>query len=73
MDSDSTDTLFCNKNYVTNIRKSDKPLIFKTNGGKIITTEICEASYWFNKSAVTDIKSLADIAEEYCVIVDTEN
>ena len=77
LDSNSTDTVFCNKNYVTKIRKSDKPLIIKTNGGKIITTEICEVPYlgtqWFNENAVTNIISLADIADKYRVMMDTEN
>ena len=54
LDSNSTDTVFYNKNYVINIRKSDKTLILKTNGGKMITTEICEVSYlgsqWFSES-----------------------
>ena len=29
LDSNSTYTVFCNRNYVTNIRKSDRPLILK--------------------------------------------
>ena len=45
LDSNSTDTVFCNKTYVTNIRKSDKPLILKTNSGTIVTTEICQVPY----------------------------
>ena len=69
LDSDSTDTVFRNKNYVTNIRKSDKPLILKTNGGKIVTTEIFDVPYfgtqWFIKNTVTNIIRLADIAEKY--------
>ena len=77
LDSDSTDTVFCNKNYVTNVRKSDKPLILKTNGGEIVTTEICDVPYlgtqWFNENAVTNIISLADIAEKYRVTMDTKD
>ena len=77
LDSDSTDTVFCNRNYVTNIRKSDKPLILKTNGGEITTTHICKVPYlgtqWINENAVTNIISLSDIAEKYRVTMDTQN
>ena len=77
LDSESTDTVFCNKNYVSNIRKANKPLILKTYGGEIVTTEICDIPYlgtqWFNKNAVTNIIILADIAEKYQVTMDTED
>ena len=67
LDSDPTGTVFYNRNYVANIRKSDRPLILKIDGSKIVTTEICEVPYfgiqWFNKNAVTNILSLANIAE----------
>ena len=77
LDSNSTDTVFCNKNYVTNIRKANKLLILKTKGGEIVTTQICDVPYlgtqWFNKNAVTNIIRLADIAEKYQVTMDTED
>ena len=77
LDSNSTDTVFCNSNYVTNIRKSYKPLILLTNRGEIITTQICKVPYlgtqWFKEHTATNIISLSDIAEKYCVTMDTKN
>ena len=45
LDSDSTNTIFCNKNYVYNIRQSEKPLKLHTNGGELITTQICDIPF----------------------------
>ena len=75
LDSDSTNTIFCNSKYVTNIRDSDKPLILKTNGGTITTNQICDipllGTHWYNKNARTSIISLADIAKKHRVTMDT--
>jgi hypothetical protein len=35
LDSDSTDTVFCNPEYVSNIRDSHYPLSISTNGGEM--------------------------------------
>jgi hypothetical protein len=35
LDSDSTDTVFCNPKYVTKIRESNYPLSISTNGGQL--------------------------------------
>ena len=41
-DSDSTHIIFCNKDYVNNIRKAKNHLEIQTNGGTMIVKEICE-------------------------------
>ena len=65
LDSDSTSTIFCNKDYVNNIRPAKYPLYLNTNGGQLITTYICDipnlGTHWFNEKAITNVISLADI------------
>ena len=75
LDSDSTNTMFGNKNYVSNIRKSQSPLILKTN--EITTNCVCDVSYlsnqWYNKKVITNIISLTDITKQFRVTMDTQN
>eukprot|EP00957_Ditylum_brightwellii_P210738 15365331-Ditylum_brightwellii.AAC.1 len=43
LDSDSTDTSFCNKDYITNIHEyNSEPLLMSTNAGVLVTTKKCE-------------------------------
>ena len=76
LDSDSTNTIFCNKEYVNNIRPAPKPLEIQTNGGIMKVNHICEIPYlgtqWFSKNAITNIISLADITKNYRVTMDTD-
>ena len=53
LDSDSSDTVFCNEKYVINIRPSDEILQLNTNGGIMESQEKCDVphlgTHWFNK------------------------
>ena len=75
LDSDSTNTIFCNKSYVNNIKDAEHPLEIQTNGGTMIADQTCEITYagnhWFHKEAITNIISLADISKQYKVTMDT--
>ena len=75
LDSDSTNTIFCNKEYVNNIRTAPKPPQIQTNGGIMKVNHICDSPYlgtqWFSKDAITNIISLADITQNYRVTMDT--
>ena len=74
LDSDSTNTIFCNNKYVSNIRDASQSLVLKTNGGTLTTTQIYNipflGTHWYNKDAMTNIISLADISELYRVTMD---
>ena len=42
LDSDSTNTIFCNKKYVENLQEARKPLEIHTNGGTLTVTQTCK-------------------------------
>ena len=75
LDSDSTDTIFCNEKYVSNIRASNKTLCLNTNGGVMESNMICNVpklgTFWFNKKGITNIIALAHMTQKYCVTLDT--
>ena len=75
LDSDSTNTIFCNENYVSNIQNAETPLEIQTNGGILTITQTCEiphlGKHWFNKDAITNIISLADLSEKHRITMDT--
>ena len=75
LDSDSSDTVFCNEKYVTNIRPSDEILQLNTNGGIMESREKCDvprlSTYWFNRNTLTNIISLAHMAEKFRVTYDS--
>jgi hypothetical protein len=62
LDSDTTDTVFCNPKYVTNIRASNYPLSISTNGGQLESNEKCDIPHiddmWYNENSITNIISL---------------
>jgi hypothetical protein len=75
LDSDSTDTIFCNSEYVTNIRDSPTAMVMNTNGGPMVTKQLCDVPFlgtvWFNKNSLTNIVSLAHMAERHKVTYDS--
>ena len=76
LDSDSTNTIFCNEDYVDNIQNAITPLEIQTNGGTLTVTQTCEiphlGTHWFHKEAITNIISLADLSDRHRVTMDTE-
>ena len=75
LDSDSTDTVFCNPRYVKNIRNSKQVLTLNTNGGKMVSNQVCEVphlgTHWFNKDSITNIISLDHMTDKFRVTLDS--
>lgn len=77
LDSDSSDTVFCNEKYVTNIHESGETLDLETNGGGLRSTKKCDVPYgigrhWFNKNSITNIIGLSDMCDVCRVTLDSD-
>eukprot|EP00957_Ditylum_brightwellii_P000739 57893-Ditylum_brightwellii.AAC.1 len=77
LDSDYTETIFCNRKYATNIRPSERSLVLNTNGGIMESNMVCDVPHlgtpWFNEDALTNIIALKDMADKFCVTYDSES
>ncbi len=72
LNNQSTVDIFCNKEFVSNIRPAPEPLILKSNGGELIAHHIANiADYdepvWFSKKAITNIFILKNMKKQYRV------
>jgi hypothetical protein len=69
IDSDLMDTIFCNPDYVTNIKDTDKSLWMLTNGGPMNCNQRCPVPHlgecWFNKDLITNIIALSDMTSNF--------
>jgi len=75
LDSQSTISVFCNRNLLTKNRPCIKPLLVHTNGGHQISNYVGEVrnfgTVWFNKKSLANILSLAEVRKKYRVTMDT--
>ena len=76
LDNQSSVSVFCNKDLVQNIRKSnDGNMHLSTNGGVLVTSKKADlpqwGELWFNESAITNIISYAEMADRYRITYDS--
>ena len=75
LDSQSTVSVFKNKELLDNIRQSKKRLIVYTNGGTQTSTEMGTVKIfgdvWFNKDSLAYILSMAEVRKECRITMDT--
>jgi hypothetical protein len=75
LDRDSTHTIFCNPEYVSDIVDVDETLNLETNGGVLVSNQKCTVAglgqRWFNRKAIANVISLADMAKNNRVTYDS--
>lgn len=76
LDNGSTVNLFCNPELVENIKTTSETLELSTNGGDLFTNQRATVpgfgEVWYNKNAITNIFSLAELEKKYRVTYDSK-
>ena len=78
LDNQSSVHVFCNPEFVGNVRKAGRQLELESNGGKLPISSIAdvdgfEKSVWFSEDAMTNILSLSQVKQEYDVSYDGDD
>jgi hypothetical protein len=78
LDNQSLVHVFCNPEYVNNIRTAERELSLQSNGGTLPISDIAdfngfEESVWYSDDAITTILSLSCVKHEYAVSYDGED
>jgi hypothetical protein len=76
LNNQSTVSILCTKEFVSNIRLAPELLILKSNGGELIAHHIAnvvdyDESVWFSKKAIASIFMLKNMKKQYRVTYDS--
>lgn len=76
LDNQSSETVFCNKKFVRNIRKSPKQLKLETIGGALTIDQVADlpdfGPVWFSPKAITNVFSKAEMADKFRICYDND-
>ncbi len=82
IDSQTTHDVFCNKDYVKNVRKAKRDLQLSTNGGGMVIAREANVSglypdgyddsVYYDEQAITNILSFKKLAKVYRITYDSE-
>ena len=77
LDNQSTTDLFCNKEFLTNIHRSNESTAIHTNGGMLMVNQKGTledyGEVWYHPKAITNILGLVNVIKKYPVSYDSEN
>jgi hypothetical protein len=77
LDNQSSASIFCNPDFVYDVREVDEELVLLTNGGEIRTKQKATVpdfgEVWFNPKAITNIFCFADMENSYKITHDTSS
>ena len=76
LDTNSNATIFCEREYVTNVWDVDKSMGVGTNGnGQLISNQKFMipdlGEFWFNEESMTSIIAMKDMTSKYRVTMDS--
>ena len=77
LDNESTVHAFCNRDLVLRVFTTDKNMSLVTNGGVIVTNQMCEVQgipqpVWFHPKYITNVLSLCLLTQIYRITYDSD-
>jgi hypothetical protein len=78
LDNQSLVHVFCNSQFVSNVRSAERQLKLTSNGGNLPISEVADfdgfnKEVWYSEDAITNILSLSLVKHEYSISYDGED